>query len=83
MAEELLQFGCDQVLNIDSSYTLIKHLTDKTAKDYNPKLEYLCMDVRRMDLHYESFDVVFDKATFDTMMVIYCFGNKFSVLILL
>jgi len=56
------------VLNIDFSYSLIKNLTDKTAKEYNPKLEYLCMDVRRMDLHNEQFDIVFDKATFDTMM---------------
>ena len=51
--------GCDQVLNIDFSYPLIKHMTDKTAKDYNPKLEYLCMDVRKMDLQNEIFDRIF------------------------
>jgi ubiquinone/menaquinone biosynthesis C-methylase UbiE len=68
IADELLQIGCDQVLNIDYSYPLVKHMTDKTAKDYNPKLEYLCMDVRKMDLQNEVFDIVLDKGTFDCMM---------------
>jgi ubiquinone/menaquinone biosynthesis C-methylase UbiE len=61
--------GFQNITNIDISPTIIKTMTDK-YKDKGPTFKYLQMDVRAMDFADNSFDVVIDKATLDSILVI-------------
>lgn len=68
LSEEMLEEGYTQIINIDISNVCTKAMAEK-YKDKPETFKYLLMDVKAMDFPEASFDVVIDKATFDSVLV--------------
>lgn len=67
MTAELLADGFDDVTGLDISSTVIRQNSEKYASE--PRLKWVCGDVTDLSrFEAESFDVVFDKGTLDSLM---------------
>ena len=63
MSDELYKLGHQQQINVDFSPVVIA-----TMKAASPEMQWLVMDVRKLDFSDASFDVAIDKGTLDAMI---------------
>ncbi len=66
MGEELYDEGYQLCTNLDSCSVIIRHLQEK-YKDKNPTFRFQEGDVRAMEFPSDHFDLVIDKALFDSL----------------
>ena len=66
LSEELYNEGYKHITNIDFSEVCINQMQERYS-DYEG-MQYLCMDICKMDFENERFDVVLDKGTFDSVL---------------
>lgn len=71
LSEEMFDEGFQNITNIDISSTVVKAMNEK-YKDKPTTFKYLQMDARAMDFPDNSFDVIIDKATLDSVLVRRC-----------
>ncbi|TXG71466.1 hypothetical protein EZV62_000045 [Acer yangbiense] len=70
-SEGMVDDGYEEVINIDISIVVIRHMETKYAD--RPHLKYIEMDARKMDdFQSGSFDGVIDKGTLDSILVSVC-----------
>jgi len=70
LSEEMFEEGYSNITNIDISNVCVKAMKDK-HKEKGDNLKYLLMDVKSMDFPEASFDAVVDKATLDSVLVLF------------
>lgn len=66
----MFEEGYSNITNIDISNVCVKAMKDK-YKEKGDNFKYLLMDVKSMDFPEASFDAVVDKATLDSVLVIF------------
>ncbi|XP_029474834.1 eEF1A lysine and N-terminal methyltransferase [Rhinatrema bivittatum] len=67
LSEQLYDVGYQQLVNIDISETVIRHMTERNATR-RPNLSFLRMDVLQMEFPDAHFQVVLDKGTLDAIL---------------
>ena len=68
MSEELYEEGFEDITNIDFSPKVITSIEEKYKTKY-PKMVFKVMDVLNMqEIQTGSFNIVFDKATLDSIL---------------
>ena len=78
MSSQLLSDGFEKVVSIDFSDVVINQMKKMHSKQ--SKLEWDVGDITKMKYQNNSFDYVFDKATFDTLL---CGDNSNKVVLTL
>lgn len=66
----MFEEGYSNITNIDISNVCVKAMKDK-YKEKGDNFKYLLMDVKAMDFPQASFDAVVDKATLDSVLVLF------------
>ncbi|KDQ18894.1 hypothetical protein BOTBODRAFT_63062 [Botryobasidium botryosum FD-172 SS1] len=67
LSEEMWDDGYKNIVNIDYSSVCIENMRRRNLEK-RPNMEWLEMDVRKLEFEPESFDIVIDKGTMDSMM---------------
>ena len=68
MSEELYEDGFEDITNIDFSTKVISQIEEKNKSKY-PKMTFKIMDVLDMqEIQTGSYNIVFDKATLDSIL---------------
>ena len=68
LSEELYEDGFEDITNIDFSNKVISQIEEKNKSKY-PKMTFKIMDVLDMqEIQTGSFNIVFDKATLDSIL---------------
>ncbi|KAM5163412.1 EEF1A lysine methyltransferase 4 isoform 2-T2 [Mantella aurantiaca] len=67
LSADLYAEGVSPIISIDYSPICIKEMTEKNA--CIPEMSWLVMDARQLQFPDESFDLVIEKGTLDSMMV--------------
>ena len=69
--EEAFNIGVQKVKCIDYCFDLIEFLKKKHEATHGTHVEFICCDARKMQDYFKEpcFDTVFDKGTFDCIMV--------------
>lgn len=62
--------GYNTITNIDISNVCVKAMKEK-YKEKGENFKFLLMDVKAMDFPEASFDAVVDKATLDSVLVLF------------
>ena len=67
LCSDILEDGFEHVIGYDASSVVIEQNKQRFADE--PRLEFICGDATKMEkLESNSFDVVFDKGTMDSLM---------------
>lgn len=66
MSEEMYDDGFTNLTNIDISQVVIDQM--KVRNEERPSMQWIKMDVTEMTFENESFDIVLDKSTIDTLL---------------
>ena len=69
--EFLFEKGCQSIVCIDFCFDMISQQVENLNPNYKDKITFLCMDARKMEFQGEKFNVVFDKGTLDSILVIF------------
>ncbi|KAL0953390.1 hypothetical protein HGRIS_004629 [Hohenbuehelia grisea] len=67
MSEEMWDDGYKNITNVDYSSVIIEKMR-RQHEEVRPEMQWLQMDVRKLDFEDGSFDVAIDKGTMDAMM---------------
>ena len=70
LSEEMYEEGYNTITNIDISNVCVKAMKEK-YKEKGENFKFLLMDVKAMDFPEASFDAVVDKATLDSVLVLF------------
>lgn len=68
LSQDLYQAGYHNICNLDYSAELIGKLEQK-YRDTHPEMTWVAQDMRHVTFEPGSFDVVIEKATFDSLLV--------------
>ncbi|KAL0210039.1 hypothetical protein P9112_010123 [Eukaryota sp. TZLM1-RC] len=67
LSYQLYEEGYKNIVSMDISDLVIDQMREK-YKESAPELEWVTMDVRKLDFPSESFDIVLDKGTMDALL---------------
>ncbi|OHS93289.1 Phosphoethanolamine N-methyltransferase-related protein [Tritrichomonas foetus] len=75
LSEDMLKDGFEKIVNIDISPTVIQKMKEIYKNEH--KLEWFEMDCAKLDFPDNSFDIIIDKGTYDSLL---CGANKDSII---
>jgi len=67
LSENMFDDGFSDVTSIDYSEVVVRTMTE-TVTSKKPALKYVVMDARELKFPDESFDVIIDKGTLDSVL---------------
>lgn len=78
LAEEIAKYyNIQTITNIDCSKTVIQFMQEKTKNNY-PSMEWITMDVTSVNFKDESYDIIIDKCTCDSL---YCYEQPIQAVL--